>query len=258
MRWVDDSKATNVGAALAAVPGVTDVGARGALVALETAQQEARNIMRARRHQRPGQADLFGITTSETWLQLYRTLTGGIFVVSIGVAAVSAQSESVEALMVAADTACFMAKDKGRNQVQIFVRLVDRHLRRLNVDQMSVAARIVAPRPNITAGRTEFVYTRPMTGLPQGDSPLLLDTSYTITADIEVPQGGAEGMILTSGGRFGGYGFYLLKGKPVFTWNLVDLKRVELAAYNELPHLLVPVIPEPGQAKAALRWAVSP
>jgi arylsulfatase len=91
----------------------------------------------------------------------------------------------------------------------------------------SVAARIVAPRPNITAGRTEFVYTHPMTGLPQGDSPFLLDSSYTITADITVPEGGAEGMILTSGGRFAGYGFYLLKGKPVFLWNLVDLKRVK-------------------------------
>jgi hypothetical protein len=91
----------------------------------------------------------------------------------------------------------------------------------------SVAARIVAPRPNITAGRSEFVYTRPMTGLPQGDSPLLLNTSYTITADIDVPQGGAEGMILTSGGRFAGYGFYLLKGKPVFLWNMVDLERVK-------------------------------
>lgn len=65
-----------------------------------------------------------------------------------------------------------------------------------------------------------------MTGIPQGDSPLLLNTSYTITADIEVPNGGAEGMLLTSGGRFGGYGFYLLKGRPVFLWNLVDLKRI--------------------------------
>jgi arylsulfatase len=91
----------------------------------------------------------------------------------------------------------------------------------------SVAGRIVAPRPNITAGRTEFVYTRPMIGLPQGDSPLLLNTSYTITADIEVPQGGAEGMILTSGGRFAGYGFYLLKGKPVFLWNMIDLERIK-------------------------------
>jgi arylsulfatase len=91
----------------------------------------------------------------------------------------------------------------------------------------SVAARIVAPRPNITAGRKEFVYTRPMTGLPQGDSPSLLDASYTITADIDVPQGSAEGMILTSGGRFAGYGFYLLKGRPVFLWNMVDLERIK-------------------------------
>jgi arylsulfatase len=56
---------------------------------------------------------------------------------------------------------------------------------------------------------------------------MLLNSSYTITADIDVPQGGAEGMILTSGGRFAGYGFYLLAGKPVFLWNLIDLKRVK-------------------------------
>jgi len=91
----------------------------------------------------------------------------------------------------------------------------------------SVAARIVAPRPNITAGRSEFVYTRPMTGLPQGDSPSILDASYTFSADIDVPQGGAEGIIVTSGGRFGGYGFYLLKGKPVWLWNMVDLERIK-------------------------------
>lgn len=91
----------------------------------------------------------------------------------------------------------------------------------------SVAVRVVAPRPNITAGRSEFVYTYPMVGLPQGDSPFLLNSSYTITADIDVPEGGAEGMILTSGGRFAGYGFYLLKGKPVFLWNLIDLKRIK-------------------------------
>jgi arylsulfatase len=99
----------------------------------------------------------------------------------------------------------------------------------------SVAARIVAPRPNITAGRTEFVYTRPMVGLPQGDSPNILNASYTFTADIEVPQGGAEGMIVTSGGRFAGYGFYLLKGKPVWLWNLVDLERMKWEGQEALP-----------------------
>lgn len=89
----------------------------------------------------------------------------------------------------------------------------------------SVATRMVTPRPSI-GERTEFVYTAPVTGIPRGTGPDLLNTSYTITADIEVPQGGAEGMIVTRGGRFGGYGLYLVKGKPVFTWNLLDLERV--------------------------------
>ncbi len=98
----------------------------------------------------------------------------------------------------------------------------------------SVGARVAAARPSLTAGRTELVYTRPMTGLPQGDAPYLLDTSYTITADITVPEGGAEGMIVTSGGRFAGFGFYLLEGKPVFLWNLVDLERPRWAAPEAL------------------------
>jgi len=91
----------------------------------------------------------------------------------------------------------------------------------------SVGARVASARPSLTAGLTELVYTTPMTGLPQGDAPYLLNTSYTITADITVPEGGAEGMIVTSGGRFAGYGFYLLKGKPVFLWNLLDLERIK-------------------------------
>lgn len=98
----------------------------------------------------------------------------------------------------------------------------------------SVAARLTAPRPNITAGRTEFVYKHPMVGLPQGDSPALLNASYTITAEVDVPVGGAEGMILTSGGRFAGYGFYLLEGKPVFLWNLVDLERIKWTGKDAL------------------------
>ena len=49
------------------------------------------------------------------------------------------------------------------------------------------------------------------------------------------PQGGGDGMLITQGGRFAGYGFYLLKGKPVFTWNLVDLKRVRWEGQEALP-----------------------
>lgn len=98
----------------------------------------------------------------------------------------------------------------------------------------SVGARVAAQRPSLTAGLSELVYTRPMTGVPQGDAPYLLDTSYSLTADITVPEGGAEGMIATSGGRFAGWGFYLLKGKPVFCWNLLDLEWVKWEASEAL------------------------
>lgn len=90
----------------------------------------------------------------------------------------------------------------------------------------SVASRLIAPRPNLTAGKTEFIYTYPITGIPLGDAPSLLNTSYSIAAEIEIPKEGAEGMLATQGGRFGGWGFYVLKNKPVFLWNLVDLERL--------------------------------
>jgi arylsulfatase len=64
-----------------------------------------------------------------------------------------------------------------------------------------------------------------MSGIPASDAPSILNRSYSITAEVEIPAGGAEGMLVTLGGRFGGFGLYILKGKPVFTYNLVGLER---------------------------------
>ncbi len=86
-------------------------------------------------------------------------------------------------------------------------------------------SRLLTPRPSATAGKTEFTYVGENTGIPVGNAPSILDRDYTITADITVPEGGAEGMIVTLGGRFGGYGLYLLHGKPVFDYNFLDLKQ---------------------------------
>src|SRR5664280_226804 len=91
----------------------------------------------------------------------------------------------------------------------------------------TVATRLISPRPSLSAGRTVFTYSGEITGTPNGDAPSILNSSYDFKAEVEIPQSGGEGMIVTQGGRFGGYGFYVLKGKPVFTWNLVDLKRVK-------------------------------
>ena len=88
----------------------------------------------------------------------------------------------------------------------------------------SILPRLLTPRPSATAGRTVFTYSGENPGIPVGNAPSILNKNYTITAEVTVPDGGAEGMIATLGGRFGGYGLYLLKGKPVFDYNLVFLK----------------------------------
>ncbi|MCY1744009.1 arylsulfatase [Ensifer sp. SL37] len=96
----------------------------------------------------------------------------------------------------------------------------------------STLARWNAPRPNLTAGRTEFTYRGELSGVPASAAPSTLNKSYTITADVEIPDDGAQGMIVTEGGRFGGYGLFLSQGdfgvgsgKVVFLYNLLDLKR---------------------------------
>jgi arylsulfatase len=96
----------------------------------------------------------------------------------------------------------------------------------------STLTRWNTPRPSLTAGRTVFTYSGELTGLPESAAPSILNKSYTITAEVDIPEGGAEGMIVTHGGRFGGYGLFLSKGefgigrgKVVFLYNLLDLKR---------------------------------
>ena len=96
----------------------------------------------------------------------------------------------------------------------------------------STLARFLTQRPSTTAGRTSFTYSGELTGVPPSCAPNILAKDFTIKAEIEIPEGGAEGMIVTEGGRFGGYGLFLSKGefgirrgKPVFLYNLLDLKR---------------------------------
>jgi len=101
----------------------------------------------------------------------------------------------------------------------------------LPLDNSSLA-RWNTPRPSLAAGRTLFTYSGELSGVPDSAAPNILGKSYTITAEVTIPEGGAEGMIVTEGGRFGGYGLFLSKGdfgvgrgKVVFLYNLLDLKR---------------------------------
>jgi hypothetical protein len=84
-------------------------------------------------------------------------------------------------------------------------------------------ARAVEPRPSTTAGKTVFTYTGVNPGIATANAPNIIGRSYKITAEVDVPQGGGNGMLATIGGRWGGWGLYLLNGKPVFDYNMLIL-----------------------------------
>jgi arylsulfatase len=122
----------------------------------------------------------------------------------------------------------------------------------------TAAPRFVYPRPSFSAGRTVFKYSGEPFRCPNGTQPSLLNTSYTITAEIEVSHGGTEGMIVNEGDRSGGYGMYLLKGKPVFVWNLLLLKRVRWEGSELSPgkHTIVFDFKYDGLGEATLAYNV--
>jgi arylsulfatase A-like enzyme len=114
---------------------------------------------------------------------------------------------------------------------------------------MTTLTRMINPRPGPAAGRRQFVYTGPSCCAQANAAPNILNRSYRITAEIEVPAGGANGMLVTQGGRFGGWGFYLREGRPVFTMNLLSLQRVKWEAPAALP---------PGRHTVVFDFALNP
>jgi arylsulfatase len=97
---------------------------------------------------------------------------------------------------------------------------------RLNAEAMG--------RPSLMSDRNKVTYYPGTIGLPDAASPPMCNKSWTITADIEVPDGKAEGMIITHGGLEGGYGLYLRYGKPTFVYNFLSVERMTFAGDEPL------------------------
>jgi hypothetical protein len=86
-----------------------------------------------------------------------------------------------------------------------------------------------------TRDRKTFIYYPGQVELPNEAAPRILNKSWTLTADIEVPEDGAEGMFATHGGLVGGYGLYVRDGKPTFVYNCLVLDRFTFAGKEPLP-----------------------
>ena len=101
------------------------------------------------------------------------------------------------------------------------LKIFDMEARKYNVYPLdSTMAERVDPaiRPSLTKGRTEFTYYPGQIRIPEGSAPDVKNKSYTMTADVEIPSGGAEGVLGTMGGRFGGWALLVTDGKPEFVF----------------------------------------
>jgi len=85
--------------------------------------------------------------------------------------------------------------------------LDDRYIERVNPEN----------RPNLNKGRTHYEFYEGSSRITEAMAPNMKNTSYSITADIDV-KAGDEGMIITQGGYFAGTALMLLKGKPTFAY----------------------------------------
>jgi hypothetical protein len=105
--------------------------------------------------------------------------------------------------------------------------LDDRSLERLNATLVG--------RPDLMAGRTSLTVFDGMAGMSENVFINTKNRSHTITADVQIPEGGAKGVILAQAGRVGGWSLYLQDGKPTYTYNFLALKVTDIAATKPVP-----------------------
>ncbi|HXV75251.1 MAG TPA: hypothetical protein VD788_02960, partial [Candidatus Polarisedimenticolaceae bacterium] len=90
-------------------------------------------------------------------------------------------------------------------------------------------------RPSLAGGRKTFTYYPGVEALPAGSAPSLLNKSWKITAELEIPKGEVQGAVFSMGALDGGYGLYVQKGKPVFVGNFLGRAWTRVTSKSALP-----------------------
>ena len=91
-----------------------------------------------------------------------------------------------------------------------------------------------AGRPDLMGDRTSLTLSEGMVGMSENVFINVKNRSLSVTADLQIPQGGANGVILAQGGRFGGWSFYLKDGKPTYCYNFLGLQQFKVSAPQAL------------------------
>ena len=118
--------------------------------------------------------------------------------------------------------------EKNPAKLKELQTVFDREAKKYNVlplDASFIARTDVRIRPSLTRGRDTFTYYPGTIRVPEGTAPDTKNKSFTITAEVEIPESGAEGVLVTQGGRFGGYGLLIIDGRPEFDYAFSNQKQ---------------------------------
>ncbi|WP_455371081.1 arylsulfatase [Petrachloros mirabilis] len=104
----------------------------------------------------------------------------------------------------------------------------------LPLDHSRIPRIDVSLRPGLTRGRTEFSYYGSITRIPEGAAPDVKNKSFRVTAEVVLPKGNEQGIVLTQGGLSGGYVLMFRAGRPVFHYNFANIAHYSIAATEAL------------------------
>jgi hypothetical protein len=99
----------------------------------------------------------------------------------------------------------------------------------------SVFERSVAERPQLTQDRAQYVFYPDLSVVPLGTAPKVFNRPHSITADVTIPEGGAEGVLLAHGGVAGGYTLYVKDGKLHYIHNYLGLHVYKVTSTQAVP-----------------------
>jgi arylsulfatase A-like enzyme len=134
-----------------------------------------------------------------------------------------------------AELKALFLKEAERNHA---LPIDDRVFERINAELVG--------RPDLMAGRTSLTLGEGMTGMTENVFINIKNKSKTITAEVEIPEGGVNGMLIAQGGRFGGWALYVKDGVPAYDYNFLGLERTAITAKNQL---------KPGKATIRFEFA---
>ncbi|MCI0387638.1 MAG: arylsulfatase [Acidobacteria bacterium] len=99
----------------------------------------------------------------------------------------------------------------------------------------SVFQRIAAERPHLTKERTQYVYYPNLSVVPFTNAVPVYNRAHSIIAEVEIPKGGAEGVLLAQGGVAGGYSFYIKNRRLHYIHNYLGLKQYKVTSNVDVP-----------------------